>query len=59
MNYILTTTSSPNFCDEKGNVYLVRCPVCKQENISTFVATGICIFCKINLHEHKIIDKEK
>lgn len=58
MNYILTTTSVPNFCDKNGNAYLVKCPLCKKENYTPNVSTGICTFCNFDLNEHKIIDND-
>ena len=50
-NIILTETSSPNFIDEKGQVYLVRCPECKKENYSANVASGICTWCSFDLNK--------
>jgi ribosomal protein L37E len=57
-NIELTTTSSPNFCDEDGNAYLVRCPLCGRENYSISVATGFCSWCRFDLNEHKILVKD-
>jgi hypothetical protein len=59
-NIILTETSEPNFCDEKGNAYLVRCPnpECKRENYAMNVAIGICTWCGYDLNKTKIIENE-
>jgi hypothetical protein len=54
-NIELTTTSSPNFCDEYGRAYLVKCPECKAENYALAVANGICMWCGYDLNIHKII----
>ena len=57
-NIKLSQKSSPNFCDEEGNAYLVRCPECKRENYIPMVATGVCAWCGYNLNEHKVLENE-
>lgn len=59
-NIILSKKSSPNFINEKGRVYLVKCPniECSKENYSIAVASGICAFCGYNLNETKILKDE-
>lgn len=41
--------SHPNFRDEKGKLFLVRCYACEpnggKENYLPMVATGICAWC--------------
>ena len=54
-NIELTLDSTPNFCDEEGKAYLVRCPSCEAENYSMNVASGICTWCGYNLNIDKII----
>ena len=34
-----------NMRDEKGRLYLSRCPKCKRENWIMFVAAGQCAWC--------------
>ena len=58
-NIELTRTSSPNFCNEKGKAYLVRCPECKEVNYALNVALGICTWCGYDLNETKIIKKDE
>ncbi|MBR3254575.1 hypothetical protein IKF88_02485 [Candidatus Saccharibacteria bacterium] len=43
----------PNFKDEKGKVYLVRCPKCGKENWAPAVAHGICAWCGYNANGGK------
>lgn len=38
-------TEPPNFRDEKGNLYVVRCRECKRENYALAVASGRCCWC--------------
>ena len=57
-NIELTRTSSPNFCNEEGRAYLVRCPECKETNYALNVALGICTWCGYDLNETKIIKKD-
>jgi len=40
-----------NFVGNNGKVYLVRCPVCKLENYSPDVATGICVWCEYDANK--------
>jgi len=35
----------PNFRDEDGKLYVVRCPECKRENYALAVAGGRCCWC--------------
>lgn len=35
----------PNFKDENGKLYLIRCPECKRENYAMNVSSGICAWC--------------
>ncbi len=56
-NILLTTTSTPNFCDKDGNAYLVRCTQCSEENYTINVPTGICTWCGWDLNKHKVIQK--
>jgi hypothetical protein len=46
----LTEKSSPNFCDETGSVYLVRCPKCKKENYALAVTSGTCCWCGFDIN---------
>jgi ribosomal protein S27E len=50
MNTYLTKESRPNFIDEDGNPYLVKCPECKKENYSLAVSSGQCSFCGFSFH---------
>ena len=36
---------NPNFRDEDGKLFLVRCKVCDRENYLPAVASGICVWC--------------
>jgi hypothetical protein len=36
---------SPNFFDEEGRFFLVKCHACKRENYSPYVASGFCAWC--------------
>ena len=36
---------SPNFRDEKGRLYLVRCYACNKENYAPAVSSGTCAWC--------------
>ena len=54
-NIELTTTSSPNFCNEDGKAYLIRCPECDRDNYAFNVASGICTWCGYDLNKTKII----
>ncbi len=47
----LTLKSAPNFCDEEGECYLVRCPECEKENYSPAVASGMCSWCGYDLNK--------
>ena len=58
-NIKLSLNSEPNFCDEEGNAYLVRCPSCERENYSMNVASGYCTWCHYNLNKTKIIIKKR
>lgn len=58
-NIELTIISSPNFCDEKGRAFLVRCPECDSENYAMNVASGICTWCRYDLNKTKVITKNK
>lgn len=53
MNTVLSIRSVPNFCDEEGKAFLVKCPKCERENYGLAVATGICCWCKYDLNETK------
>lgn len=37
--------SRGNFRNEEGKLYIVRCPMCKQENYAPAVASGQCVWC--------------
>lgn len=47
----LTLTSTPNFCDERGTIFMGKCPKCKKENYSLNVASGICSWCRFDLNK--------
>lgn len=48
----LTKKSHPNFCDDRGDVYLVKCPKCKKENYSLAVVSGQCAWCGFDLNKY-------
>ncbi len=58
-NIELTTTSSPNFCNEDGKAYLIRCPDCGKENYFAQVSSGLCAWCGYDLNKTKIIKKDE
>ena len=35
----------PNFRDQEGNLFLVRCAICQRENFACAVAKGYCTWC--------------
>lgn len=54
-NTEISQNSRPNFCDEDGAAFLVRCPECEKENYVLNVPSGICTWCDYNLNNHKVI----
>jgi hypothetical protein len=36
---------APNFIDSTGQLYLVRCMRCTNENYAPAVGTGVCVWC--------------
>lgn len=53
----LTEKSFPNFCDEYGKVYLVKCPKCEKENYSLSVSSGKCAWCGFDLKKYANLKK--
>ena len=44
---------APNFRDDEGDLFLVKCFVCKRENYALNVALGICTWCGWKQEENK------